>query len=75
MRAQVLLPAGEVHCGCKTVAGDTLAVTTIVTFINLTCAASVLGQAAAQFGAIFPLQTCAFVEAVAFTASCSHTKT
>lgn len=45
-----------------------------MTFINLTCAASVLGQAAAQFGAIFPLETCAFVEAVAFTASCSQTK-
>lgn len=53
--AHMLLPAGEVPCGCKTVAGDTLAVPTVVTFINLTRAASVLRWAAAQLGAIFTL--------------------
>lgn len=49
-----LLPAGEV-CRRKTVAGDALAVTTVVTLVNLTGAASVLRQTAAQFGAIFTL--------------------
>lgn len=68
-----VLPAGEVPCGCQTVAGDTDAVTTVVTLVNLTRAAGVLRLTAAQFGATVTLQTCSFVQAVAFTASCSHT--
>lgn len=43
-------------------------------FINLTGGARVLRQAAAQLGAVFSLKTFAFVEAVAFTAPCSHTR-
>ena len=72
---QALLPAGEIPSGRETVAGDTLAITTVVAFINLAGGAGVLGEAAAQLGAIFSLQTFTFVEAVAFTAPCSHTHT
>lgn len=75
MHAQPFLPAGEIPPGRESVAGDTLAVATVVTFINLTCGARVLREAAAQLGAIFSLQTFTFVEAVAFTAPCSHTHT
>lgn len=40
-----------------------------MTPVHLTCAATVLRQTAAQFGATFTLKTCAFVQAVALTAS------
>lgn len=75
MCTQAFLPAGEIPPGREAVAGDTLAVATVVTFINLTGGARVLRQAAAQLGAVFSLKTFAFVEAVAFTAPCSHTRT
>lgn len=55
LHESALLPAGEVPCRCKTVAGDTLAVTTIVTLVNLACAAGVLRQTATQLGAAFTL--------------------
>lgn len=71
----MLLPAGEFPCGGEAIAGNALAVTAVVTFVDLTFAASELGQTAAQFAAIFTLQTCSFVEAVTFTTPCSHTNT
>lgn len=43
-----VLPAGEVAGRREGVAGDTLAVATIVTLVNLTSAAGVLRQTAAQ---------------------------
>lgn len=70
-----LLPAGKISCRYKAAAGYTFSISTVVTLVNLTLAAAVLRQTAAQFGAIFPLQTCAFVQAVAFTAPCSHKHT
>lgn len=74
-RTQALLPAGEITRGCEAVPGDALAVTTVVTFINLTSGSHVPRGAAAQLGAILGLQTRTFVEAVAFTAPCSHANT
>lgn len=75
MHAQVFLPAGEVTRGCETVGGDTLAVTTVVAFVDLTGGSHVPREAAAQLGAIFSPQAGTFVEAVALTAPCSHTHT
>lgn len=68
----MLLPTGEVHHGCQSIAADALAIPTVVTPVNLTCATGVLGRAAAQFGAAFALQTRAFVLTMGFAGSCTQ---
>lgn len=63
-------PTGELPRRKVAAAGDALAVTTIVAFVNFTCAAHELRRTAAQLGAVLTQKTRAFVQAVAFTASC-----
>lgn len=71
----MLLPTGEVHHRCQSIAADALAIPTVVTPVNLTCATSVLGLAAAQFGAAFALQTRSCVQTMGFAGSCTHGRT
>lgn len=66
-------PAGELSWW-EAAAGDTLAVTTVVTLVDLTGAAGELGQTATELRAVLTLETGAFVQTVAFTASCEHTR-
>lgn len=71
----MLSPTGEVHHGCQSIAADALAIPTVVTPVNLTCATVVLGQAAAQFGAAFALKTRTSVQTMGFAGSCTHVRT
>lgn len=71
----VFLPTSEIPRCNKPILGDALPVPTVVTPVDFAGTADVLGKTTARFSAALTLQAGTAVETVAFTTSCSNTRT